>query len=365
MTRWFAPLALVLSIVSGPGPSAAQVGQPADPDLASRIERAIEMLATHKDTSGVAGISAAIAVGDRLAWTGGFGHADLQNRVEAGPRMVSRIGSISKPIAAVAALTLVESGTLDLDAPISSYLPRYPKPTADRVTTRQLMSHTAGIRHYGDEDEFLSNIAYHDVMSPLEVFWDRSLLFEPGTAYSYSTYGWTVVSAVTEGASGRPWVDVLYDEVIRPLGLLSLQPEWQDSVIPHHASFYMRQPDGTYINAPEVDLSNKWAGGGLVANAADLVNFGLAVANGHVLGEEIVAEMWRRQTPEDEASYGLGWSVGEIDGHRAISHSGGSVGATAMLLLLPDDGVVVSVLGNTGNVGHAGIAAAVARLFLD
>lgn len=75
--------------------------------------------------------------------------------------------------------------------------------------------------------------------------------------------------------------------------------------------------------------------------------------------------MWRRQTPEDEPSYGLGWSVGEIDGHRVVSHSGGSVGATAMLLLLPDDGVVVSVLGNTGNVGHAGIAAAVARLFLD
>lgn len=209
MTRWFAPLALVLSIVSGPGPSAAQIGRPADPDLASRIERAIEMLATHQDTPGVFGISAAIAVGGRLAWTGGFGHADLQHRVEAGPRMVSRIGSISKPIAAVAALTLVESGTLDLDAPISSYLPRYPKPTADRVTTRQFDEPHGGnpsLRRRGRVPE-QHCIRRRDDPS-------RGVL-GPGAAGRAGhgllvQYGWTVVSAVTEGASARPWVDVLY-----------------------------------------------------------------------------------------------------------------------------------------------------------
>jgi serine beta-lactamase-like protein LACTB len=174
-----------------------------------------------------------------------------------------------------------------------------------------------------------------------------------------------VVSAVTEGAAGRPWLEVLYDEVIRPLGLRSLQPEWQDSIIPHHASFYSRGQDGVLVNAPEVDLSNKWAGGGLVANTSDLVNFVLGLMAGELIGPASLAEMWRRQTPEGEASYGLGWSVGELDGRRAVSHSGGSVGATAMLLVLPDDGVVVSVLGNVDDVGHAGIAAEVARLFLD
>lgn len=358
--------ALVLATVAAAAPAAAtaQLGQPAAPSLAERLERAAEMLAMHQDTSGVAGLSAAIAVDGRLIWTDGFGYADLQNRVEAGPEMVSRVGSISKPIAAVAAMALWDGGSLDLDAPVSQYLPDYPRPNADRISMRQLMSHTAGVRHYRG-DEFLSNVEYEDVMSPMEVFWADSLLFEPGSDYSYSTYGWTVISAVTEAADAdRPWVDILYDEVVEPLGLTTLQPEWQDSIIPHHAEFYYLE-DGVYTNAPEVDLSNKWAGGGLVATTSDLVNFALGVMHGRVLSDRARAEMWRQQTPEGESSYGLGWGVGEIDGHRVVSHSGGSTGATAMLLLFPDDGVAVAILGNTGGISHGGIARQVAELFLD
>ena len=345
--------------------SAPAVGMSPGSSLGERLDAAAAMLREHRDTSGVAGLSAAIAVDGRLVWTGGFGYADLQNRVEAGPSMVSRIGSISKPVAGAAALALVDRGALDLDAPVSRYLADYPRPNGDRVTTRQLMSHTAGIRHYRGA-EFLSDVAYADVRAPLAVFWGDSLLFEPGTDYAYSTYGWSVVSAVTEAADGtRGWVDVLYDEVLDPLGLATLQPEWQDSVIPHHARFYERGPDGEWLNAPEVDLSNKWAGGGLVGTAADVVNFALGVLHGRILSDAARAEMWRRQTPEGTASYGLGWAVGEVDGHRVVSHSGGSTGATAMLVLFPDDGVAVGILGNTAGVSHAGIATRVARLFLS
>ncbi|MFO7894203.1 MAG: serine hydrolase domain-containing protein [Longimicrobiales bacterium] len=359
-------MALVVALVIGTAPAAAQDTASAavgPTSLAEKLERAQAMLATHQDTSGVAGLSAAIAVDGRLVWTGGFGYADLQNRVPTGPETVSRIGSISKPVAAVAAMALRDRGRIDLDAPISTYLPDYPADNA-RITMRQLMSHTAGVRHY-DGDEFLSNVAYPDVMAPMTVFWADSLLFEPGTEYSYSTYGWTVVSAVTEAADGgRTWLQVLDDEVVGPLGLTTLQPEWQDSVIPHHARFYDRDSTA-YLNAPEVDLSNKWAGGGLVATTADLVNFALGVLHGRVLSDSARAEMWTQQTPEGEPSYGLGWRVGEVDGHRVVSHSGGSTGATAMLILLPDHGVAVAILGNTGGIGHGGIAANVARLFIE
>jgi serine beta-lactamase-like protein LACTB len=356
-------LALVPALLAV-APVSGQAGEPPSEPLADRLARAVDALRVHQDTSGVVGLAAAIAVDGRLVWTGGFGFADLQNSVPAGPDMVSRIGSISKPVAGVAAMALWDRGLLDLDAPISTYIPDYPAPGA-AVTLRQLMSHTAGVRHYRD-DEFLSNIPYGDVRTPLTVFWADSLLFEPGTGYEYTTYGWTVVSAVTEAADGeRPWLDILRDEVLSPLGLLRLQPEWQDSIIPHHAEFYERDPEtGTLTNAPEVDLSNKWAGGGLVSTAADVVNFALGVVDGTVLSDAARAEMWRRQTPEDGPSYGLGWGVGELSGHRTVSHSGGSVGATSMLLILPDDGVVVAVLGNTGGVGHGGIAGRVARILV-
>ncbi|HUG42370.1 MAG TPA: serine hydrolase domain-containing protein [Longimicrobiales bacterium] len=355
-------LALAGGALFGAAPAAAQLGAPVTTALGDRLERAVEALRTHQDTSGVAGISAALAVDGRLVWTGGFGTANLETLVPMRAETVSRIGSISKPVAGAAAMVLVDRGRLDLDAPVSRYVPGYPRPQGDRITTRRLMSHTAGVRHYRGE-EFASAVRYDDVVAPMAVFWADSLLFEPGTDYAYSTYGWTVVSAVTAAAAARPWVEVLRDEVVRPLGLLSLQPEWQDSLIPHRASYYERTAEG-WVNAPAVDNSNKWAGGGLVATAADLVGFALGLLEGRVLSEAARAESWRRQTPEGESSYGLGWSVGELDGHRVVSHSGGSMGATAMLVVLPDDGIVVSVLGNTSNIGHAGIAARVARILL-
>lgn len=355
-------MAAALHMVAA-APATTQIGTPVRPDLGDRLAEAIDALRMHRDTSGVAGLSAAIAVDGRLVWTGGFGYADLQHRVAASSDMVSRVGSISKPIAAVAAMALWDEGKLDLDVPISTYLPGYPRRNA-AMTMRQLMSHTAGVRHYRGA-EFLSNEPYGDVFSPMAVFWEDSLLFEPGSDYSYSTYGWTVVSAVTEAADGgRSWVDILRDEVVAPLGLMRLQPEWQESIIPGHARFYSEDA-AKWANAPAVNLSNKWAGGGLVGTTSDLVNFALGVLDGSVLSDAARSEMWRQQTPQGEASYGLGWRVGEIGGRRAVSHSGGSTGATAMLILLPDDGMAVALLGNTGGIGHAGIARRVIEILLD
>ena len=326
------------------------------------VARAVDALRTHADTSGVAGLSAAILVDGEIVWSGGFGWSDVARRVPMTDLTVSRIGSISKPVATVAALRLVDQGRLDLDVPIATYLPDYPRPQGDRITMRQLLSHTAGVRHYRGS-EFASDVRYDDVFAPLAVFAADSLLFEPGSDYAYSTYGFTVVSAVTEAVDGRPWTELMRVEVFEPLDLATMQPEWTDSVIEGLATFYDRSGDSVVV-AQRVDNSNKWAGGGLLADVRDLVRFGHAMSEGWLLSRESRDAMWTRQTPEGEASYGLGWAVGEIARHRAVSHSGGSMGATAMLIVLPDDGIVVGVLGNTGSIGHAGIAGRVARILL-
>ncbi|HEX6588060.1 MAG TPA: serine hydrolase domain-containing protein [Longimicrobiales bacterium] len=335
---------------------------PASAQQDARLARAIDALRMHADTSGVAGLAAAIHVDGARVWSGGFGWSDIEQRVPMSDSTVSRIGSISKSVAAVAAMILVDRGELDLDAPIATYLPDYPRPQAERMTMRQIMSHSAGIRHYRGE-EFASAIRYDDVFAPLAVFAGDSLLFAPGTDYGYSTYGYTVVSAVTERADGRPWTRIIRDEVARPLGLRTLQPEWRDSLIMNRASYYDRAGDG-WINTTPVDNSNKWAGGGLVSDVRDLAAFGQAIADGRLLSANARGEMWTKQTPEGEASYGLGWNVSDIEGHRVVGHSGGSMGATAMLIVLPEDDVVVAVLGNSSDISHGGIAARVARILL-
>ena len=337
--------------------SAAQ----ATAQMPERMERAVAALRTHADTSGVAGLAAAIHVDGRLAWSGGFGWSDLEQLVPMSDSTVSRIGSISKSVAAVAAMIQVDRGRLDLDAPVATYLPDYPN--GDRMTTRQVLSHTAGIRHYRG-DEFGSAVQYDDVFSPLRVFSGDSLLFTPGADYSYSTYGYTLVSAITERADGRVWTRLMREDVFQPLELRTMQPEWRDSIIANRAAFYERRRGGGWTHTVAVDNSNKWAGGGLVSDVRDLARFGQSIADGRLITADARTEMWTKQTPEGEESYGLGWRVGEIAGHRAYSHSGGSMGATAMLIVLPDDGIVVALLGNTGGIGHAGIAGRVARILL-
>lgn len=191
--RGFTFLLLGLSLASQ-----VQAQATTERTLAERLREAKAVLREHYDSSNVVGMSAAIAVNGQLVWSGGFGYAKLQHRVPASASTVSRIGSVSKPVAGAAAMALRDRGLWELDAPISRYLPRYPAHNA-HITMRQLMSHTAGIRHYRGQ-EFASNTLHADVFAPMEVFWADSLLFKPGTDYSYSTYGWTVVSAVT-----APW----------------------------------------------------------------------------------------------------------------------------------------------------------------
>ncbi len=346
-------------------------------DVAS-LDSARALLAAWRAGHGIPGISAAIAVDGRLLWTGGFGLAQVQNAVPATAETLYRIGSISKPISAVVALQLVQQHRLDLDVPIRRYLPDLPAPLG-ALTMRQLMSHTAGVRHYRG-DEFLSDVAYPDVKSSLSIFENDSLLFAPGTKFSYSTYGYVLASAVTVAAAGVPYTRLVRDSIIDRLGLTGLTAEHKGVILPHQASFYTRRAleritergrpvgrDGELVNAPEVDLSNKWAGGGYDSTPADLVRFALALLDGRLLRPATVDSMFTPQRANDgkPVVYGLGWFVGKDGaGRRVIQHTGGSMGATSVLLFYPDQKLVVSIIGNVNGVGYVRPAEAIARVFL-
>ena len=145
----------------------------------------------------VPALTAAVDIDGRIVYSKGFGQADIENEVKATPETLIRTGSIAKPISAVAAMTLVEAGKLDLDAPVQKYCPAFPQKQWT-VTTRQVLGHIAGIRHYKDDET--DSIRHYDNMSDgFTIFANEPLLFEPGTKYQYSTYGYTVIGCVIEG----------------------------------------------------------------------------------------------------------------------------------------------------------------------
>ncbi len=233
---------------------------------------------------------------------------------------------------------------------VEGYVPAFPERGVP-ITTREVAGHLAGIRQYKDQ-EFFSNRHYASVLDGLTIFQNDSLLFPPGTRFSYTSYGWNLVSAVVEGASGDNFLHYISTHVFRALGLTHTAPDRVDSVIPGRTQFYDRDSAGSFHIAPAVDNSYKWAGGGFVSSAEDLVKFGSALLQPGFLKPETLDLLFtsQRTSAGQETGYGIGWFLRtDSSGHRWAFHGGGSVGGTAAFGLNRDSRVVVAILANLSN----------------
>ena len=342
-------LALFLSLEAVPlyAQATALAEAPAPTRYAPAIQFARTLVQAIMEESGTPGMSVAVGIDGEIVWSEGFGYADVEHRVPVWEETKFRIGSVSKPVTATALGLLYEQGRLDLDEPVQQYVPSFPEKRWP-ITTRLVAGHLAGIRHYRDE-EFLSGKRYETVLEGLEIFQDDTLLFEPGTRYSYSSYGWNLISAVIEGASGENFLTYMREHVFEPLGLHHTVADHSDSIIPQRTRFYERAEDGHVLNAPFVDNSYKWAGGGFISTPEDLVRFGMAYLGDELLKRETIDMLWTSQQTRDgtETDYGIGWGVSAENGRvTQASHGGGSVGGTTFLLLLPQEDAVAAMVGN-------------------
>ena len=311
------------------------------------------------------GISVAVGHRDRVVWAQGFGFADLESGRHVDVNTLFRVGSVSKTLTACGLMRLWDRGEVDLDAPVRGYLPDFPKKRWP-FTTRQLAGHLAGIRHYKG-DEFRLNRAFRSVTEGLSIFQRDPLISEPGTQYTYSTYGWTLVSAVMEAAAGKEYLAIMGEDVFRPLELDSTRPEWADEEFPSKTSFYQMK-DGDFAPAPEVDNSHKWAGGGFISTPSDLVRFALRHLKPGHLSAKALRVMSKTQKTRDGGlgNYGIGWKVGEHGGiGEWWGHSGGSVGGKTMLILIPAKELAVATTINNTDWPARELAFDIAGLFVE
>lgn len=340
---------------------------PASPDrYASAIDSARSLLNTLMYVERIPGLSVAVGLDGTVLWSEGMGWADLEQRVPVTSITRFRVGSVSKPMTTAALAQLVEEGRVDLDAELQRYVPDFPRKRWP-VTTRQLAGHIAGVRHYRD-DEFLSSRRYETVDEGLEIFAGDTLLFEPGTDYSYSSYGWNLVSAVLEGASGEDFLSLMRRRVFEPLEMRHTVAGHTDSIVSYRTRFYALTDDGDIRNAPYVDNSYKWAGGGFLSTPEDLLRFGFAHLEPDFLEAGTLEELFTSQTLAngEETGYGIGWRVRTNDrGERIVEHGGGSVGGRTGLLVNRDRGLVVAVVANLSEAPvNPDLADRIAELFL-
>ena len=350
---------------SGNPATAPSAVAPAPLRYADVVEEARAMVRADLAARGHPGIAVAVAVDGETVWSEGFGYANLEHRVPMQPSVKFRVGSISKSLTAAAAARLVENGRLDLDAPIQQYVPSFPEKTHP-VTTRQLGGHLAGIRHYQGDENFIRD-PYPTVLDGLSIFADDPLLHEPGTAFAYTSYGFNLLSAVVEGAADKPFLDIVRDAVFRPLGMRDTVADFVTPIIPGRTSYYVRDAAGSVVNAPWVNNSYKWAGGGFLSTTEDILAFANAHLDDGFLSRASRELLFTEQKTRDGegVGYGFGWFIRtRDDGRRLLSHSGGSVGGTSLMVMEPETRVVVVGLINLTRANN-GVVREVLDLFID
>lgn len=304
---------------------------------------------------GAVGMSIAIKQNGTSIFSQGFGYADLENHVPATTMTSYRTASIAKTLTATAAMKLAEDGALDLDAPVQKYCPVFPKksdPASGKewiVTSRHLLAHRSGIRHYQGDEE---NITHHytSITDGLSIFKDDPLLFQPGSQVYYSSYAYNLLGCVIEGASGRSFATYLKQSVFLPGSMNHSGIDDVLNIIPHRAQGYVRLAPATWRNSVLADTGFKSPSGGMVSTAEDLANFGAFFLEGRIVSARTVGEMFTVQsTPTSPSAYGLGWGIREANGIRQIGSNGGQQRVTTLLYLLPKYDFVFSAMINTEN----------------
>ena len=333
----------------------------------AQIEKAVSAFIT---ANSVPGVSIAIVQNGQSAWSAGFGVADLEDSAPATASTLYRLGSISKSITAVAILQLYERGKLDLDAPVQKYCPAFPQKDSP-ITSRQLLGHLSGIRHYNKDGkgDVPDDSARHfaSMEESLQLFASDQLLSKPGAQFHYSTYGYTLLGCVLEGAASQKYTDFVRENVFHPAEMEHTQADDFFTIIPHRTRWYHRDKTGAVRNAGVLDSSYKIPGGGLISSADDMAKFEVALLADKLLKRSTRDLMWTVGHPTEgqPSRYALGWFIADKFGVHTAGHSGGQQGTDTDFIIAPDCNLGVIVLANMDNVNTSTLADSLLKITLD
>jgi len=345
------------------------------PTWSDAVERGRQIVRARLTEKNLPGLSVAVGIGGDVVWAEGFGWADLEKKVKVEPRTRFRIGTASTALTSAAVGLLIEKGQLNLDDEIQPYVPVYPQKQWP-VTLRQLMGHVAGVRNDGgDEGPLLSAHCEHPVEG-VQAFAKYPLLFEPGTRYRYSSYGWILMSAVVEAAADEPLLTFMRKQIFEPLDMDDTIADSAAEASAHRATAYFPRFGGDPRYGPdlmrEIDYSCYAGSSGFVSTPTDLVRFAIAINSGTLLQPATVQlfQTSQRLASGEETGYGLGWDLETVSlagkPTRVIGHDGDSLGGmVASFMTFPEHGLVVSVMSNTSYADTFAVAVNIAQAFAE
>ncbi len=309
-------------------------------------------------TTGVPSASVGIVTNGKVAYVKAYGKAELDPPVEATPEMRYSIGSISKQFTATAILMLQQQGKLQLDDPISTWLPQLTR--SKEVTLREILSHTSGYQDYYAEDYSMLRMKNPTTADAIIDNWGKKPLdFDPGTQWQYSNTNFVIAGKIVEIVSGMPVMKFLQQNIFTPLHMTDVMNTDMRRLQQTDAHGYIRYALGPLRPAPQDGFGWMFAAGELAMPVRDLLLWDIAMMNESLLEPASYKEMFTGVKLKDgkDTHYGLGVEISTRDGHMVISHSGEVSGFTSENMVLPQDKVAIAVFTNQEAVGAAGVIA--------
>ncbi|WP_137752311.1 serine hydrolase domain-containing protein [Sphingopyxis sp. L1A2A] len=313
------------------------------------------LLDTLRESNGVPGMGAAVWQEGQIVWEGSSGLRDVERRLPVTRETLFRLASVSKIFTVAAVGQLAEQGRMDLDAPMQRQLPWLGSHWAP-ITPRQLAAHVSGLPHYQAVDADRGSRHYATGRDAVAIFAERDLLRPPGTAYSYSSWGYTLLGALVEEKTGRAFTDYVAKKVAPGLAIRADATDSGDADASRAYGFDQRR----VVDVPRHDFSYTWGGGGLSGTASAVASFGGRMIDGRVVRPETFDAMLvpvkladGKAAGEDDYEVGFGWRIGgDADGAPFVHHNGVALGARSTLGLWRGERTAVSVLSNASWVSR-------------
>ena len=315
-------------------------------DKAAKIDQLISLYHKYGQFNG----SALVADNGKVVYKKGFGLANMEWNIPNTPDTKFRLGSITKQFTATLILQLAEQGKIKLDGKLIDYLPDYRKDTGAKVTIHNLLSHTSGIPSYTSLPGFFANVSRNPftVDDFIKKYASGELEFEPGTKFVYSNSGYFLLGAIVEKVTGKPYAQVLKENIFDPVGMKNSGYDQWNTIIGKRATGYTNTPRG-YETAPYLDMSIPYAAGSLYSTVEDLYLWDQALYGEKILSAKSKELMF---TPNLN-NYGYGFVMTKATLAPptklvvpVIQHGGGINGFNTQIVRMVDEKRLIVLLDN-------------------
>lgn len=315
------------------------------------------------------GCAVAVARDGKVILARAYGMADLEHGVPNTPETVFEAGSVSKQFTAGAVNLLALEGKLALEDDVRKYVPEVPD-YGTPITLRHLMTHTSGLRDWGNVAGISGwgrGLRVHTHAHVLDIVSRQSALnFPPGHEYSYSNTGFNLLAIAVDRVSGMPFAEFCKKNIFDPLGMQHTQ--WRDDftrIVKNRAVAY--QARGQNAFAMSMPFENIHGNGGLLTTVGDLLVWTENLETGKLGGPAFIEAMHRRGRLSNgrPIGYASGLRVGEYRGAPEVSHTGSTAGYRAFLGRYPKQHLAVALLCNVANVEPGSLGHQIADIFLE